>query len=69
MQNTLKFNEQRRMRGQRTFKIEIQQGGPNNLNILKNWFPPEIRSPPSLISTNLKAMREALQNHTKSIEI
>ena len=27
------------------FKIEIQKGGPNNSEILHNWFPPEIRSP------------------------
>ena len=29
----------------RTLKIEIQKGGPNNSDILQNWFPPEIMSP------------------------
>ena len=29
----------------KSFKIEIQKGGPNNLDFLQNWFPPEIRSP------------------------
>ena len=45
IQNTLKCNEQRRIWVHRTFKIEIQKGGPNNSVILQNWFPPEIRSP------------------------
>ena len=26
----------------RTFKIEMQKGGPNNSDFLQNWFPPEI---------------------------
>ena len=29
----------------KTFKIEIQKRGPNNSDILQNWFPPQIRSP------------------------
>ena len=29
----------------RTLNNEIQKGGPNNLDILQNWFPPEILSP------------------------
>ena len=29
----------------KTFKIEIQKAGPNNSDILQNWFPPEIRTP------------------------
>ena len=45
MQNTLKCNEQERVWVWKTFKIEIQKWGPNNLNILQNWFPPEIRCP------------------------
>ena len=45
MQNTLKCNERWRIWVHRTFKIEIQKGGPNNSDILQNWFPPEIRSP------------------------
>ena len=45
MQNGLKSNEWRRNWVHRTPKIEIEKGGPNNLDILWNWFPPEIRSP------------------------
>ena len=45
MQNTLKCNECRRIWVQKTFKIEIQKGGPNNSDILQNWFPTEISSP------------------------
>ena len=45
MQNALKSNEWRRIWVCKTFKIEIQKGGPNNSDFLQNWFPPEIRSP------------------------
>ena len=45
MQNGLKSNEWRRIWVCKTFKIEIQKGGPNNSDFLQNWFPPEIRSP------------------------
>ena len=45
MQNWLKSNEWRRIWVHRTFKIEIQKAGPNNPDILQNWFPTEIRSP------------------------
>ena len=45
MENALKSNEWRRILVHKTFKIEIQKGGPNNLDFLQNWFPPEIRSP------------------------
>ena len=45
MQNALKSNEWRRNWVHRTPKIEIEKGGPNNLDILWNWFPREIRSP------------------------
>ena len=45
MQNGQKSNEWQRIWVHRTFKIEIQKGGPNNSDILQNWFPPEIRSP------------------------
>ena len=45
MENTLKYNECRRIWLYKTFKIEIQKGRPNNSDILQNWFPPEIRSP------------------------
>ena len=44
MQNPLKSNEWRRIWVYKTFKIEIQKGGPNNSDFLQNWFPPEIRS-------------------------
>ena len=30
--------------GLKKFKIQIQKGGPNNSDILQNWFPPEISS-------------------------
>ena len=45
MQYGLKYNDWRRIWVYRTFTIEIQKGGPNNPDILKNWFPPEIKSP------------------------
>ena len=45
MRNTLKYNEWWRIWVWKTFKIEIQEGGPNNSDILQNWFLPEIRSP------------------------
>ena len=129
MQNGLKSNEERRIWVHRTFKNEIQNGGPNKSDILQNWFPLEFRSPilnlqkfgnpqegtpesykmhwklingekfwskkllkltyrrgdqiiqtfckigspkklgpPSLISRNLKTLKEALLNDTKCIE-
>ena len=45
MQNSLKFNEWRKIWVHETFKIEIEKEGPNNSDILQNWFTPEIRSP------------------------
>ena len=45
MQKWLKSNEWRSIWVHRAFKIEIQKGGPNNSDILQNWFPSEIRSP------------------------
>ena len=45
MKNGLKSNQWRRIWVHRTLKIEIQKGEPNNLDILRNWFPPEIRFP------------------------
>ena len=68
MQNGLKCNERDRIWFDRTFKIEIQKGGPNNSDILQNWFPQKL-GPPSLICRNLKTLREVLLNHTKCIEI
>ena len=29
----------------KTFKIDLQKWGPNNLDILQNWFPTEIKFP------------------------
>ena len=45
MQNELKSNEWRKIWVHRNFKIEIQKGGPNKLDILQNSFPPEISTP------------------------
>ena len=45
MQNALKSNESQGIWVNKTLKIELQKGGPNNSDFLKNWFPPEIRSP------------------------
>ena len=42
MQNALKSNEWRWIWVYKTFKIQIQKGGPNNSDFLQNWFPPEI---------------------------
>ena len=45
MQNALKSNEWWWIWVHKTFKIEIQNGGPNISDFLQNWFPPEIRPP------------------------
>ena len=45
MQNALKSNEWQRIWIVETFNIEIQKWRPNNLAILQDWFPGEIRSP------------------------
>ena len=45
MQNGLKSIEWSWIWVNKTFKIEIQKGGPNNSDFLQNWFPPEIRFP------------------------
>ena len=44
MQNALKSNEWQKIWDPKTFKIEIQKGGPNNSDFLQNWFQPEISS-------------------------
>ena len=44
MQGALKFNEWKRIWVQKTFKNEIQKGGPNYSDFLQNWFPPQIKS-------------------------
>ena len=51
----------------KNFKIKKQKRGPNNSEILQNWFLQQISSP-SLIYTNLKFLRELLLNHAKCIE-
>ena len=68
MQNGLKSNEWRRISFKRIFKIEKQKGGPNNSDILQNWFPPEVISR-ILIYTNLKTLRKVLLNHAEDIEM
>ena len=68
MQNRLKCNERDRIWFNRTFKIEIQKGGPNNLDILQNWFPPKIKSP-SLICRNFRTLKKVLLNHAENIEM
>ena len=45
MQNALTSNEWQKICILKTFKIEIQNGGPNNSDILQNWLPPLIRFP------------------------
>ena len=45
MQKALKPNGWGRNCVHQSFKIEIQKGGPNNLDLLQNWLSPEIRSP------------------------
>ena len=44
MQNALKYNEGQWIYINKTFKIQIQKGRPNNLAFLQNWLTPEIRS-------------------------
>ena len=39
MQNTLKCDEWRRTWVLENFKFEMQNGGPNNSEVLWNWFP------------------------------
>ena len=45
MQNALKPNEWQRIWVPKTFKTEIQKGGPNNSVVLQNGSLQEIRSP------------------------
>ena len=62
MQNAMKSNDEK------TFKIEIQKGGPNNSDFLQNWFPQKL-GPSSLIWRNFKTLRLALMNHEECIEM
>ena len=52
----------------RTFKIEMQKGGPNNSDFLQNWFSLEIRFP-SLICRHFKTLRKVPQNHAECIKM
>ena len=45
MQNGVKSNEWRRIWVWKTFKIEIQKGGPNNYDILQNSFLQKLGPP------------------------
>ena len=45
MKNALKSNEWAWIWFYKTFKIQIQKGGPNNSDFLQNWFSPEIWYP------------------------
>ena len=62
MHNALKSNEWRTIWARKTFKIEMQKGGPNNSDFLQNWFPPEIRSPPPPLFNlyNFKTLKNLL---------
>ena len=44
-QNAWRSNEWQGIWVHQTFKIEIQNGQPNNSDLLQNWFPVKIRSP------------------------
>ena len=54
MQNALNPKEWQKIWLLKTFKIEIQKGGPNNSAVLQNWFPHEIKSPPGKFVDILK---------------
>ena len=45
MQNALESNLWKRLWDDKSFKIEIQKGGPNNSDFLQNWFHQRIRFP------------------------
>ena len=62
MHNALQSNELRIILSHKTFKIEIQNGGPNNSDILQNWLPQEIRFP----LFNLKKFQDSEKNTPES---
>ena len=68
MQNALTSNEWQKICILKTFKIEIQNGGPNNSDILQNWLPPLIRFPLFNLY-NFATLRKVLLSHTEYIEI
>ena len=45
MQNALKSNEWLWIWVHKSFKIDILNVGPNNLDVRQKWFPQKIRSP------------------------
>ena len=65
MENALKCNEWWWIWVYKTFKVQIQKGGPNNWDFLQNCFPPEIRSP----LLNLKKFQYSEKNTTKSYKM
>ena len=65
MQNVLKSNKWRWILVHKTFKTEIQKGGPNNLDFLQNWFPQEIRSP----LFNLQKFKDSAKSTAESCRI
>ena len=68
MKNALKYNEWRWIWVYKTFKIEIQKGGPKNLDFLQSWFPQEL-GPPCLIWRNYNTLKKVLMSHAECIEI
>ena len=62
MHNALQSNELQIISPYKTFKIEIQNGGPNNSDILQNWLPQEIRFP----LFNLKKFQDSEKNTPES---
>ena len=69
MHNALKSNEWRRIWARKTFKIEMQKGGPNNSDFLQNWFPPEIWSPPLFNLYKFQDSEKIIVNHAECIDI
>ena len=68
MQNALRSNESQGIWVHKTFKIEIQEGGPSNLDFLENSFPEKL-GPPSLICRNFNTLRKPRVNHAECIDI
>ena len=69
MQNTFKSNEWRKIWVYKTFNIEIQKEGPNNSDILQNWFLSQKLGLLSLILRNFKALRKVQLNYEEKIEM
>ena len=69
MQNTFKSNEWRKIWVYKTFNIQIQKEGPNNSDILQNWFLSQKLGLLSLILRNFKALRKVRLNYEEKIEM